>query len=161
LQNETNSVLYIKASPWDFAADGSPLELVKDLTKVMFEKGGIGLAAPQIGVSKRVFIMGNPQKLIACINPSFTLVDGGPMQLGEEGCLSFPDLWLRVKRHVNIQAEYMDVEGNKVEVPYTGIMSRIFQHEFEHLEGICFTSKVSKLALDQAKRKQKKAQRRG
>ena len=161
MQNETNRVLYQVAEPWNFESEGSPLPLVKDLAKVMIEQGGIGLAAPQIGWSKRVFVMGNPDKLIACINPTFYSVDGGGLELGLEGCLSFPHLWLRVKRHLNINAQYYDVEGNIVEVPYTGIMSRVYQHEYEHLEGICFTSKVSKFALEQATRRQKKAQRKG
>jgi peptide deformylase len=154
-----NNILYSPSSPWDFEKEGSPLELLKDMTRVMFEKGGVGLSAPQIGVSRRVFIMGNPDKLIACINPIFYSVDGGELVLGLEGCLSFPNLWLHVKRHLNINAQYKDVDGNQVDVPYTGIMARIYQHECEHLDGICFTSKVSKFALDQAKRKQKKASR--
>jgi peptide deformylase len=155
LITEKNEVLYAHAAEWDFTADGSPLELIKEMTRIMFEHRGIGLAAPQIGVSKRIFIMGNKELLIACINPSY--FSAAPKTLDLEGCLSFPNLWLRIYRHENVMTKYQDVEGKAIETDFEGIQARVFQHEYDHLDGICFDTKVSRLSLDLAKKKQRKA----
>lgn len=157
LITEDNGVLYDLAAPWDFEKDGSPLELVKEMTRIMFEHRGIGLAAPQIGVSKRIFIMGNKELLIACINPSYFSTTLKTLDL--EGCLSFPNLWLRVYRHENVMAKYQDVEGKEIEATFDGIQARVFQHEYAHLEGRVFTQEVSRLSLDLAKKRQKKLER--
>lgn len=157
LINSTNEILYSVAPAWDFDVDGQPLELVKNMTRVMFEHRGVGLAAPQIGESKRVFIMGNEDLLIACVNP--ILLSGTGEVLEMEGCLSFPNLWLRVKRSENISVQYYDIEGKLISTDFTGLMSRVFQHEREHLDGICFTSKVSRLSLDLAKKRQLKSRK--
>lgn len=153
--NLDNTVLYQKATEWDFAVDGSPLDLITEMTRTMFQHNGVGLAGPQLGVSKRIFVMGNEDFLLACINPKILLTEGEVLE--QEGCLSFPNLWLRVKRFKDVRVEYQDVEGKMIEQQFTGLISRVFQHELEHLDGICFTSKVSRLALDLAKKRQKKA----
>ena len=74
----------------------------------------------------------------------------------EEGCLSFPDLWLKVKRPKSITAEYFDRNGNKCIIELTGIDAKCFQHELDHLDGVCFTSKISPLKLALAIKKQRK-----
>lgn len=153
--NENNKVLRELATWWDFKVDGSPMELVKDMTRVMFTNGGVGLAAPQIAVSKRVFIMGNPQLLVACVNP--ILISGSGKVKELEGCLSFPDLWLHVDRYETITVSYKDVDGKEIKTELNGIMSRVFQHELDHLNGVCFDRKVSPLSLKLAKERQAKA----
>lgn len=157
LLKEDDQALRQTASAWDFAGDGDPTELVKSMTKIMFEHNGIGLAAPQVGVLKRLFIMGNSDKLIVCINP--TLISGGDFYRDIEGCLSFPNLWLHVNRYKQIQAHYQDISGNVVETVFDGLIARVYQHELDHLDGICFDTRVGPVSLDFAKQKRKKKSR--
>lgn len=157
LLKEDDQALRQTASAWDFAVDGDPTELVKSMTKIMFEHNGIGLAAPQVGVLKRLFIMGNSDKLIVCINP--TLISGGDFYRDMEGCLSFPNLWLHVNRYKQIQAHYQDISGNVVETVFDGLIARVYQHELDHLDGICFDTRVGPVSLDFAKQKRKKKSR--
>lgn len=149
LLEENNSQLREISEPWDFEKDGDPTELVKAMTKVMFESNGIGLAAPQCGVKKRIFIMGNPDKLIVCINPEITKTEGESRE--QEGCLSFPNLWLNVDRPEVITVKYQQISGTEIEQELGGLPSRVFQHEFDHLNGICFDTKVAKVSLQLAK----------
>jgi len=154
LLKENDQILRQVSEPWDFTTDGDPTELVKSMTKIMFENNGIGLAAPQVGVMKRLFIMGNSDKLFVCINP--TLISGGEFARDLEGCLSFPDLWLHVSRYKQIQATYQDMLGNVVETTLDGLIARVYQHELDHLDGVCFDTRVGPVTLDFAKQKRKK-----
>jgi len=151
---EDSEILREVAEAWDWEKDGDPSELVKAMAKLMVLHNGIGLAAPQCGISKRIFVMGNPDHLVACINPE--IISGTERVRDQEGCLSFPDLWMYVERYKDISVKYYNVAGEKVEQELTGLMARVFQHESDHLWGICFDTKVSKLALDRAKEKRKK-----
>lgn len=155
LISEDSNVLRELTEEWDFEVDGDPIELVKEMTKLMLLHGGIGLAAPQCGVSKRIFVMGNSDHLVACINPVI-LSGSGIRERDVEGCLSFPDLWMYVEREVQIEVEYYNAGGEKVVQELGGLMARVFQHENDHLHGICFDSRVGKFALDRAKEKRKK-----
>jgi peptide deformylase len=154
LLKEDDSLLRQAAEHWDFVADGDPTELVKQMTKIMFENNGIGLAAPQVGVLKRLFIMGNRDKLIVCVNP--TLISGGESFRDLEGCLSFPNLWLHVSRYKQIQVRYQDIQGNFIENTLEGLMARVYQHESDHLDGVCFDTRVGPVSLDFAKNKRRK-----
>ena len=154
LLKEDDPQLREMSTAWDFETDGSPEELVKSMTKIMFEQNGIGLAAPQVNVKKRIFIMGNQSKLIACINPKLSGGEGSVRDL--EGCLSFPDLWLNVNRYEKIKVSYQDITGKVIEQELSGIMSRVYQHELDHLDGICFDTRVGPVTLDFAKQKRKK-----
>lgn len=157
LLKEDDQLLRQVATAWDFTTDGDPTELVKSMTKIMFENNGIGLAAPQVGIQKRLFIMGNSDKLIVCINP--TLISGGETYRDLEGCLSFPNLWLHVNRYKQIQAHYQDIQGNVVETTLDGLIARVYQHELDHLDGVCFDTRVGPVTLDFAKQKRKKKSR--
>ena len=140
---------------WDFAIDGSPEELIRNMAKFMTDNGGVGLAAPQIGVKKRIFIMGNFVKLVACINPKIiSLSDERESDL--EGCLSFPDLFMKVKRPANAIVNYYTVSGELVEREVTGMEARVFQHEFHHLSGITFDQIVPSVTLSMAKERRRK-----
>jgi len=154
LLKEGDELLRQVAEPYDFATDGDPTELVKSMTKIMFENNGIGLASPQVGVLKRLFIMGNSDKLFVCINP--TLISGGESIRDLEGCLSFPNLWLHVSRYKQIQARYQDINGNIVETTLEGLIARVYQHELDHLDGVCFDTRVGPVSLDYAKNKRRK-----
>lgn len=155
IHKEDDPILGIPSTNWDFEIDGDPTELVKEMSKLMLLHGGIGLAAPQCGVSKRIFVMGNSDHLVACINPVILSVSG-IRERDVEGCLSFPDLWMYVEREVQIEVEYYNAGGEKVVQELGGLMARVFQHENDHLHGICFDSRVGKFALDRAKEKRKK-----
>lgn len=154
LLKENDPLLREAATHYDFSVDGDPTDLVKQMTKIMFENNGIGLAAPQVGVLKRLFIMGNSDKLFVCINP--TLISGGEVLRDLEGCLSFPDLWLHVNRYKQIQVNYQDIEGKAIETKFDGLIARVYQHELDHLDGVCFDTRVGPVTLDFAKQKRKK-----
>ena len=140
---------------WDFRIDGSPEELVKSMSKFMTDNGGVGLAAPQVGIKKRIFIMGNFTKLIACINPKIVSLSE-ERENDLEGCLSFPDLFMKVKRPSSCTVQYNTASGELVERELTGLESRVFLHEYDHLIGITFDQRVGDLALKMAKDKRKK-----
>jgi len=154
LIKETDPILTQTATAWDWEVDGHAAELGQDMLKTMFKNNGIGLAAPQIGINKRILVMGNPQLSFICINPEIISQQGQAKYI--EGCLSFPGLWLHVNRSETIKVKYQDIIGREHEKEFTGLQARVFQHELDHLNGQCFVSKVGKLSLDLATRRRKK-----
>jgi peptide deformylase len=135
-------------------------ELEKVMINFMVEHKGIGLAANQVGITKRVFTMGSNNIEgfpfpFAAFNPKIISV-GHEEDLTEEGCLSYPDLWLKVKRHTNIVVEYQDCDSNTHTVEMSGLIARCFQHELDHLNGVCFVDKVSPMRLQLAMKKLRK-----
>lgn len=156
-QHET---LYQTSEPWDFSSDQDAAELEKNMCEFMIESRGIGLAANQIGLLKRVFVMGsttipNFPKPFAVFNPEITNHSEKTV-LDEEGCLSFPGLYFKVARPEWIEAKFQDRDGNIHEVRMDGYVAKCFQHELDHLNGICYTNRVSKLKLDFAIKKMRK-----
>tara|TARA_B110000046_G_C12999854_1_gene401714 strand:- start:859 stop:1416 length:558 start_codon:yes stop_codon:yes gene_type:complete len=147
---------------WDFKLDGDPTELIKAMTKVMFNPNhpGIGLAAPQLGVMKNIFIMGTDEKLMAFINPKIDELKG-EQDLFLEGCLSYPDLWLHVRRHTECVVSYHQIDGKVVKEKHMeGIQARVFLHEYDHLLGVTFEERVtSELSLELAKKRRAKKKR--
>lgn len=154
LVDENNVILRQISSAWDFTVDGDPNDLIRRMVKVMMENNGIGLAAPQVGISKRIFVMGNETKLYACINPE--IIEGTGIVMDREGCLSFPDLWLNVKRQESIKVKFYNAVGSEIITEFTGLIARVFQHERDHLDGICYDTQVGKLSLEFAKKRRKK-----
>jgi peptide deformylase len=155
LLEENNSQLLEVSEDWDFRLDGSPEELVRAMSKFMADNGGVGLAAPQLGIKKRIFIMGNFTKLVACINPKIvSLSEDRGIDL--EGCLSFPDLFMKVKRPTTAVVQYHTVSGELVERELTGFECRVFLHEYDHLIGVTFDQRVGSLSFKMAKDKRKK-----
>lgn len=150
LVKENDPILTEMTEEWDFEKDGDPNELVKEMTRLMFLHGGIGLSANQCGVNKRVFIMGNEEELVACINPKIVSLSDQRI-LGEEGCLSFPGLWLKVKRPASAVVSYQTIAGVEKQEEMFGFKARVFLHEFDHLMGIAFTERVSDYSLKIAK----------
>jgi len=152
-------ILKQKAVPWDFEKDLNAKELEVDMVQLMIESNGIGLAANQVGLLKRVFAIHLKDQVPFCMfNPGILVGDNAKV-LGEEGCLSFPDLFLRVPRDDKITAMYLDRQGNKCIIELEGIDSRCFQHELDHLDGVCFTDGISPLKLALAKKKLLKKKR--
>lgn len=153
LVKSTDPVLKQKAEPWDFDKDSNAADLEIDMVKLMIESNGIGLAANQVGLLKRVFAIRLKDQVPFCMFNPHILADDNDMVQGEEGCLSFPDLFLNVTRHNKITAGYLDRRGNKCIIELSGIDSRCFQHELDHLDGVCFTERISPLKLALAKKK--------
>ncbi len=121
-------------------------QLVQDMVETMRLNEGIGLAAPQVNVSKRLFVI--DKKLIneeweaeAYVNPKILKVDGSNVL--EEGCLSIPNIRADVNRPFNIEVEYQTLDGKKVREEMDDLLARVFQHEFDHLEGVLFVDKIS------------------
>ena len=142
----------------------------KDLSNKMFKTmnrySGLGLSANQCGLPFRMFVMGdnllleNGEKL-AAFNPK--IIEKLPSDerykeeiLMKEGCLTFPFLFLNINRPRIVEVEYEDVEGKVIKKDLDGMFSRIYQHEYDHMQGIVFTDRASKLKLDMAKKKQMK-----
>ena len=157
LVKSDDPILKTPADNWVFGLDLNSEQVANDLINTMKENNGMGLAANQVGLSKRVFaiklttfpepvVMFNP-RIISASDETAT---------AEEGCLSFPNLWLDVKRPKSIVSEYFDKSGKECKIELNNIDARCFQHELDHLDGICFTDKVSTLKLAMAKKKQQK-----
>ena len=146
-------ILKLKALHWDFEKDTGAEELEVSMVQLMVESGGIGLAANQVGLLKRVFAIHLKDQVPFCMFNPYILWGDNDMVLADEGCLSFPDLFLKIPRHKNITAGYVDRQGNKRIIELTGIDSRCFQHELDHLDGVCFIEHISPLKLALAKKK--------
>ncbi|MFD2612922.1 peptide deformylase [Paenibacillus gansuensis] len=114
-------------------------KLLTDMADTMYDADGVGLAAPQIGISKRVIVVdvGDEHGLIEMVNPEIIAQEGE--QIGAEGCLSIPNLNGEVKRHEKITVRGLDRDGKEITVEATGLLSRCFQHEVDHLNGVLFT----------------------
>jgi peptide deformylase len=153
LVKHPNPILKQESLHWDFEKDTGATTLEVDMVQLMIESGGIGLAANQVGLLKRVFAIHLKNQVPFCMFNPYILWGDNDMIDDEEGCLSFPDLFLKVPRHKNITAGYVDRQGNKRIIELTGIDSRCFQHELDHLNGVCFTELISPLKLAMAKKK--------
>ena len=115
--------------------------LVSDLTDTMIEAPGAGLAAPQIGVSLRVFVWDVDDELGHLINPTLDLSD--ELQDGEEGCLSFPDLRYPTPRSMRVVDKGFNMYGDTIKVEGSEMLARAIQHETDHLDGIVFIDRLS------------------
>ena len=136
-----------------------PEQLEKDMLETMLSYDGIGLAANQVGNRTRVFTMGhrdNPEGGIAFFNPE-VIANTDDTQDLEEGCLSFPGIYVNIKRPKAIKARWQNSKGEVMEGVFGGYECKCFLHELDHLEGIVFQDRVSTikwaLALKKAKRK--------
>ncbi|MVU77912.1 peptide deformylase [Nocardia sp. ET3-3] len=116
-------------------------QLVTDLTDTMYESGGVGMAAPQIGVGLRVFVYDTGDAKGHLINPVFE-VEGAETQTGPEGCLSIPGVRHDVTRPMTVVARGVDVDGKPVEFRAEGLLARCVQHETDHLDGVLFLQRL-------------------
>jgi peptide deformylase len=152
--------LVTKSDDWIFGNDGDSEQLEKDMCEFMALAGGIGLAANQIGLTKRVFVMGSETtagypKPFALFNPRI-IEASKEMILDQEGCLSYPGLYLSIKRPSWIIGEYQNSKGDTIEAKFDGYIAKCFQHELDHLNGVCFVDIVSPLKLKLAMNKLRK-----
>jgi len=129
-------------------------KLLKDMAETMYDADGVGLAAPQIGISKRVIVVdvGDDNGLIEMVNPVIVEEDGE--QFGPEGCLSIPNLNGEVRRADRIVVTGQDAAGQSFTMEATGFLARAFQHEIDHLNGILFTD-IAESVYDISERAEK------
>ena len=114
------------------------------LIENMFHHKGVGLSANQIGIDERVFVMMvdlETQETITCFNPKI-IKESKDEVVMEEGCLSYPELYLDIPRPSNIIVKYEDEGKNKIKTKLEGFIARVFQHEYDHMEGIDFTQRA-------------------
>ena len=139
-------------------------KLVDDMFESMYAAKGIGLAAPQVAVSRRVTVIDlsfkeKPEDRIVLVNPEIIFREG--KQYEEEGCLSLPDIRDKVSRAAKVKVRAQDVNGEWFEIEGEELLSRAFQHEIDHLDGILFFRRVSALKRDLILRKIRKMQKAG
>jgi len=156
LVKHPDPILTQKAEQWDFENHINAAAIEREMLETMNAHGGIGLAANQVGLLRRVFVMKlSDGREMGFFNPRILVGDNADVN-SEEGCLSFPNLWLKVKRNDKITAMYLDNTGKRCIIELEGLDSRCFQHELDHLDGITFTEHVSDLKLKMAQKKQRK-----
>ena len=133
--------------------------LSEDMIETTLAAPGVGLAANQIGIPWRLFVVNmgvetDKDNLITLINPEITAMEGS--ELGEEGCLSIPDMIAEVNRATQIEVKAIDLNGNDVRFEAKGYLARALQHEMDHLNGVLFWDSLGKVKRDILKRKFKK-----
>lgn len=140
--------------------DGDMRRLVENMFETMYAAEGIGLAAPQVGVSKRLFVMdirdpeAEPQ---AVVNP--VIVERSGSERGEEGCLSLPGLYGVVERSAQIVMEGLDPDGKPIRIDASGLLARCIQHEIDHVDGTLYIDRLSPIKRKMLLSRWKKLQR--
>lgn len=155
-------VLKTKCKPVD-AVTPELAKLMADMLETMYDAPGIGLAAPQVGVSKRILVIDvarddeDPRPL-KMANPEI-IWESEELGVYEEGCLSFPEQYAEVQRPAKVKVRYLDENNKKQELDADGLLATCVQHEMDHLEGIVFVDHLSTLKRNMILRKMKKAQK--
>lgn len=158
-----DSILHTPARPVE-ALNADIDRLIDDMIQTMYAAPGIGLAAPQIGVPLRIFVVDlsvgrDADGLIVMINPVFVEREG--MQLEDEGCLSVPGFNATVVRPQRAVVKGLDRQGSDQEITGTGLLARAFQHEMDHLDGTLFVDRLRGIKRDMIVRKIRKLSRAG
>ena len=134
--------------------DGDVRRLVDDMFATMYKAPGVGLAAIQVAVPRRVLVMDivkdetAPKQPHAMINPEIVEIIGNEVRLYEEGCLSIPDVFAELERPSKVRVRYLDLKGKPAEMVCEGILATVVQHEIDHLNGKLFIDHLSKLKRD-------------
>ncbi|PYN32566.1 MAG: peptide deformylase [Candidatus Rokuibacteriota bacterium] len=130
--------------------------IIADMTETMYDEVGIGLAAPQVGISLRLIVVADEEGrgVQALLNP--VIVDRGGEVTGEEGCLSIPGIFAPVTRAASVKVEARSVDGQPLTLSARGLRARVLQHEIDHLDGVLFIDRVDPMVRDRIKRKIKK-----
>lgn len=141
----------LRATAADVIDDAASLErLVSDMLETMYEAPGVGLAAPQIGISKRLFVGDVGEGPFVMVNPEIVEVSGS--WTFDEGCLSVPGYYWPIKRPDYAKARGFDVHGNEIELEGDELMGRVLQHEIDHLHGMLLLERLSRRMKKQALR---------
>ena len=162
LIKENNLILRKVCEPFDFDNPiVPPLELVSEMQKIRLAGRGVGLAANQVGVDARVIVLGTISEEFEAVyfNPIVTLASE-ETEYFVEGCLTWPGLYIKIKRPKAITVMYQDAEGESHHMKYDRMVSRILQHEIDHLHGITFKDRATKYHLEKARKDLKLLKRR-
>ena len=128
----------------------------EDMVELMVSKRGLGLSASQVGIDYKVFVIGeDKENTMMFVNPKVLSVSE-ETELDFEGCLTYPDVFLKMHRPTSVEASWYDEDGNPQTGNFEGYTARCFLHEFDHLHGVVFSQKVSQLKWDRALKKKKK-----
>ncbi|HWR44780.1 peptide deformylase [Sporomusa sp.] len=130
-----DKVLKIMAMPVD-KIDRKIKHLLDDMAETMYAADGVGLAAPQVGVSWRIVVIDVGEGIIELINPEIVAKEG--CEIGTEGCLSVPGMYGEVERYATVTVEALNRNGKKIRINGSGLLARALQHEIDHLDGILF-----------------------
>ena len=148
-------VLRKVASPVAEITDGIR-QLLDDMAETMYDAPGIGLAAPQVNISKRIIVMDcgrdEEPELYKMINPEI-VASSQERSILEEGCLSIPNQTADVERPAHVDVRYLDVDGNEQMLHCKGLLAACVQHEIDHLDGVLFIDHISRLKRDMIVRK--------
>ncbi|HEX8338601.1 MAG TPA: peptide deformylase [Pyrinomonadaceae bacterium] len=144
--------------------DAGLKRLVSDMFETMYAARGVGLAAPQVGVSKRMFVMDcsggrDPEARVTLVNPVVLNVEGE--QTGDEGCLSFPGIFFQVQRSLRAVVRAQDLNGEEFELDGLDLEARCMLHETDHCDGVVFIDRTTRLKRELVRRKIKRLQKQG
>ena len=139
---------------FEFDGKTDPKQISEDMIEMMKSANAAGLAANQLGLEHRVFVLNTAPDPLACFNPKIVHYSDKFAVL-EEGCLTFPGLFVKIRRPAWVRVRFQDAEGNMQTETLNGMAARAFQHELDHLNGVNYLDKAKKIHLDQARRKQK------
>lgn len=157
-----NKILDEKTEDFDFENPiVDPKELEREMLATMFANGGIGLAAPQVGINTRMFVMGHslmPENSFGLFNPEI-INSSNELREAEEGCLSFPGIFAKIRRPSWIEVKYKTSDGEEKINRFEGYDCVCFLHELDHLDGIVFKDRLSTLKWAMSVKKSKKVKR--
>ena len=131
-------------------------KIARDMAETMYAENGIGLAAPQVGISKRIFVVDVDEELITVINPEISV--SGEKEIMEEGCLCLPKVSVEIERLSNAQVKGLDIDGKEILIEAVDLLARAFQHETDHLNGMLIIDHLSKVKRDMVVKKFRKLQ---
>ena len=154
LVKETDPILFKECNDFDFEnPETDPVELAKNLNETMIHHKGLGLSANQVGLSYKVFVVRvEDETPCAFFNPRIVDISENKVSM-QEGCLSFPLLFLKVKRPDAVKVRYEDENGNTMTNTFTGITARVVLYEYDHLKGQVFTNVAHRFESERGLRK--------
>jgi len=160
LIEEASKVLRTPPADFDFDnPSADPKEIETNLSETLIKFGGLGLSANQVGLNARVFVMKTADKgTVGFFNPELLRVSQ-ETELMREGCLSFPDIYIMLKRSKEVEMKYQDSDGEEHVLMLEGLGARCVQHEIDHLNGIIFLERASQLKLERALKARPKERR--
>ena len=154
LVKETDPILFKECNDFDFEnPETDPVELAKNLNETMIHHKGLGLSANQVGLPYKVFVVRvEDETPCAFFNPRIVDISENKISM-QEGCLSFPLLFLKVKRPDSVKVRYEDENGNTMTNTFRGMTARVVLHEYDHLKGQVFTNVAHRFESERALRK--------
>lgn len=155
-----NPILDEKLEPVDIDNPGfDPVELKKEMVSVMVKGNGLGLSASQVGLKYRLFVMGENEEASALVINPEVVEESFEEEIEYEGCLSFPGIFMKIPRARQITVEYYDERLEKRTEVIDGYAARCFLHELDHLDGVVFKNRVSRLKWDRAQKRKVKLEK--